>query len=411
MTDRSAAEVLTLRLGGPAAGGTCVAHGAGSTWFVRGGLPGELVTARVTNKVRRGRLGFASVEEVLEPSPFRVIPPCALAGVCGGCDLQHVAADYQPIWKAEVLRDQLLRIGGITHIGDAPLAEALPTVTPLRVLGWRTRFAVDTNAAGDACFHAPRSSDLVPVANCPVVADALQDLFAHDWPADVRVHASESLAGPTVAPLPTDVGVPVGWRSATTVTRRAGGRSWRVATDGFWQSHTDAADILVAAVAASLGFASAPAGHGRTNLVDLYSGVGLFAGTLVASGAFGQATAVDGDASAVRLARRNLHDLPAIQLVAADVKTWVVSTAGQEVLAAADAVVLDPPRIGAGPKVTQAVAESGASTICYVACDGASLARDAKQLVGTGWRFDGLDAFDLYGMSHHVEAVARFVRR
>ena len=77
----------------------------------------------------------------------------------------------------------------------------------------------------------------------------------------------------------------------------------------------------------------------------------------------------------------------------------------------ADVVVLDPPRAGAGAAVVSAVAAAGrARAVAYVACDGGSLARDAAMLGQHGWELSGLRAFDLFGMSHHVEAVATFRR-
>jgi tRNA/tmRNA/rRNA uracil-C5-methylase (TrmA/RlmC/RlmD family) len=348
-----------------------------------------------------------------------------------------VAPAYQLQWKARVLRDQLARIGRFDAIGGRPLDEVPEQVTARPLLGWRTRFAIDTNASGQACFHAPQSSELIPVEHCPMVTDSLQTAFTHNWPAGVRVHVSESQGGPTVAPLTDgatesrggDASVPSGWRMAPTVVRTAAGRPWRVAVDGFWQAHVDAADTLVAAVqraVASGGDGGLPGsdgleGGGSTTvggaraLVDLYSGVGLFAGALAvgvspAGAGFDQVTAVEGDPKAVRLARRNLHDVPTVRLVHADVKEWVGSVVGRQVLAQATAVVLDPPRAGAGPAVIDAVAASGAAVLCYVACDGASLARDGRRLVDSGWRFEALEVFNLFGMSGHIEAVARFIR-
>ena len=75
---------------------------------------------------KSGRFLFARTTEVLTASEFRVPPPCAVAERCGGCDLQHMAPEYQLQWKADVLRDQLTRIGGVADIaGDEFGAAAL----------------------------------------------------------------------------------------------------------------------------------------------------------------------------------------------------------------------------------------------------------------------------------------------
>jgi tRNA/tmRNA/rRNA uracil-C5-methylase (TrmA/RlmC/RlmD family) len=404
-------EVTLLR---PAAGGSCVAHADGATWFVRGGLPGEVVRARRTGAVKGGRVVFAEVVEVVDASPDRVVPPCRWVGLCGGCDLQHVAPAAQLRWKADVLRDQLARIGRLAHIGGVPLADAV------RVLavdmagrapgeGWRTRVAVTADDEGRACFHGRRSDDLVPVDHCVVAVPELQAGFVSRWPAQHRLHWSagvDSVAAMVEGGRSADLAgsLPLGWRGTETTVRQAAGRSWRVATDGFWQAHVQAADLLADAV---LELAAPQPGEVA---VDLYSGVGLFAGVLAdAVGPLGRVDAVEGDERAARLARRNLHGDGAVLLHHAEVSRWVGSGSGRDRVAAADVVVADPPRAGAGREVVAALTGSSARAVCYVACDPASLARDARQFGEAGWSLDRLVAYDLFAMSSHVEVVARFV--
>ncbi|MFI0433112.1 MAG: class I SAM-dependent RNA methyltransferase [Candidatus Nanopelagicales bacterium] len=403
---------VELTLAGPAAGGTCVAHHDGATWFVRGGLPGEVVRARETAAKNRGRIRFAEVVEVVEASPDRVEPPCPAAGTCGGCDLQHVAYEAQLRWKSQVLADQLERLGRVRAIGQVPVADAVAVrEVPLpgrpAGLGWRTRVSVTADAEGRACFHGRRSDDLVAVAGCAVAVPELQAGFAAAWAPRQRLEWSSAQSGVVVAP--TDAvrvgALPGDWVGGRTALRTALGRTWQVAADGFWQSHAAAPDVLAAAVREAAGPQPGEA------VVDLYCGVGLFAGALAADvGERGSGIAVEGDHRAAALARRNLADLPQVRVIEADVKRWV-SRGGAAQLATADAVVLDPPRTGAGADVIARVAASErARVIVYVACDGASLARDAALLRTAGWELAALQAFDLFGMSHHVEAVARFVR-
>ena len=75
----------------------------------------------------------------------------------------------------------------------------------------------------------------------------------------------------------------------------------------------------------------------------------------------------------------------------------------------ADAVVLDPPRVGAGRAVVQAIADLRPERVVYVACDPAALARDVSYLAEAGYALTGLRAFDLFPMTHHVECVALLV--
>ncbi len=121
----------------------------------------------------------------------------------------------------------------------------------------------------------------------------------------------------------------------------AAGREWRVAADGFWQVHPGAADTLVEAVRALL----APQPGER--LLDLYCGVGLFAGALAPDlGADGRVDAVEASVRACSDARRNLHDLPNVRIHAEPVEHWLTSASAPD---SADLVVLDPPRAGAEP--------------------------------------------------------------
>ena len=104
-------DILELVLGEPAHGGACVARDAqGRVVFVRLGLPGERVHARITK--RQNRLAWADVVEVIEPSPDRVASPFPVGDVVGGSEMSHVRPSAARRWKQRVLRGQLRRVGG-----------------------------------------------------------------------------------------------------------------------------------------------------------------------------------------------------------------------------------------------------------------------------------------------------------
>src|SRR5439155_7335511 len=104
---------MILEVGPVAPGGHCVARTAeGQVVFVRHALPGERVRVEVTEE-HRGYLRADAVE-VLAGSPDRVAPPCRYAGVCGGCDFQHVAPAAQRELKAAIVREQLTRLAGLS---------------------------------------------------------------------------------------------------------------------------------------------------------------------------------------------------------------------------------------------------------------------------------------------------------
>jgi tRNA/tmRNA/rRNA uracil-C5-methylase (TrmA/RlmC/RlmD family) len=184
------------------------------------------------------------------------------------------------------------------------------------------------------------------------------------------------------------------------LTEHAAGRDFAVAADGFWQPHLAAADVLAQAVADAL------TGVELTGRVawDLYGGVGLFAEVLAgAVGPAGSVVCVESDERAADLAVENLAGHPG-----ASVRTGDVREVLPDLDADVAAVVLDPPRSGAGPAVCADVAARRPAVIVYVACDPAALARDTAALLAAGYRLDGLRAFDTFPQTHHVECVARF---
>ena len=135
---------VTVTVDRVAHGGHCVARHDGQVLFVRHALPGEVVEVEITGSGPKGRFLRADAVAVLTPSPDRVDAPCehARPGGCGGCDWQHVSPEAQRSLKAEVLREQLLRLGGISEIDGVPLADAVEVVAvegDRAGLAWRTR--------------------------------------------------------------------------------------------------------------------------------------------------------------------------------------------------------------------------------------------------------------------------------
>ena len=114
-------QELELTIDRLAYGGNGVARLNGFVVFVRRGLPGDTVRARVT-KVQR-RHAEALVTEVLQPSPLRVEAPCNHFPACGGCRFQDLAYEAQAQSKHDQVADALRRIGGFA---EPPLEELLP---------------------------------------------------------------------------------------------------------------------------------------------------------------------------------------------------------------------------------------------------------------------------------------------
>ncbi len=393
------------------AAGAAGPGGRGRVVFVRHALPGERVRARLTETAPDASFWRADAIEVLEPSDDRVPSawPEAGPGGVGGGELAHVALPAQRAWKATVVAEQLRRLARLER--DV-VVEAAPGDDERGGLRWRTRIDLVADATGRAGMLGYRSHTVHPLSGMPLASEAIADLglFDRRWPAGARI---EAVAAVGETPIVLVDGVPqVGGRpdtrpNARTTVRehvRVGEReyAYRVAADGFWQVHREAPGVLVGAVLDGLGDVD-----GAT-VLDLYAGAGLFTLPLAdAVGASGEVVSVEGDERAVRDARRNVHDRRNVELHAGEVARVLSGAVDADSdVVHADAVVLDPPRVGAGRKVVAAITELRPERIVYVACDPAALARDVAWLAEGGYALTGLRAFDLFPMTHHVECVA-----
>lgn len=414
--------MVELEIGAVAHGGHCVARYQGRVVFVRLSLPGELARVQIT-EVRKGSFCRGEAVVILRADAERIEAPCVhfRPGGCGGCDFQHASGVRQRELKAAVVAEQLLRLAGL----DIPVVvEDLPGDG----FRWRTRVRWALDPAGRIGPRAVRSHRVVgvnPAEPCLIAAPGLDELAATvEVPAGVRRPASAGVPsrradhrsrGRTSRPELPEVALTAGgdgqllaiWpdqpgpRQLPTVTERAVDRPFTVAADGFWQVHPAAADTLAGAVREAL------VGVGLTggSSWDLYGGVGLFAEVLAeVVGETGTVVSVEGDRTASSLAAVNLGDRPQVSLVLGAVEKVI-----DELTDAVDAVVLDPPRAGAGPVLCRQIAARAPSVIVYVACDPAALGRDTAALTASGYQLDTLRSFDCFPQTHHVECVARFL--
>ncbi len=180
--------MVTVRPERFVAGGDALAKADdGRVVFVRGALPGELVTVELTEQKRDWSRG--DVVAVVEPSADRVIPPCQYrrAG-CGGCDWQHLGVPTQLSAKAAILAEAMRRTGGLDDavIIEGPSAPSRAYRTSVRVVG---------SPSGRAGFRRERSNATVEVDVCMVAHPALFDVLRDvtiDPDVELTVRVSEA---------------------------------------------------------------------------------------------------------------------------------------------------------------------------------------------------------------------------
>jgi 23S rRNA (uracil1939-C5)-methyltransferase len=418
---------MKLRIEKQIYGGAGLARDNGKAIFVPFTVAGEEVEAEVAED--KGSYATAELQAVVEASPHRAEPPCPYFGECGGCHYQHASYEHQIEIKLQILRESLER---------ARLKE-IPAITALHAdpLGYRNRIRLHIDpGTSRLCYKKRGSHQNLPVNECPITApvlgDALKALQSHaqEWQlgqtfSEVEFFtnaAQDSLllslwasGHPQAAAqklellwsqlqslLPNLRGAAVfsaergkllAQHGDSSLTYAVAGHDYRVSFGSFFQVNRFLLDPLVELVTG-----------GRSGALawDLYAGVGLFSAALAAG--FEQVISVETAPSSVRDLRHNLSGG----------RHRVISSPTLDFLRRArlgkaqvpDFVIVDPPRAGLGKEVAALLAGLRPANITYVSCDPATLSRDLKWLLDSGYHLRAMHMVDLFPQTFHLESVA-----
>jgi 23S rRNA (uracil1939-C5)-methyltransferase len=425
---------VKLRIEKAIYGGAGLARDEGKAIFVPFTLPGEVVEAHIVED--RGSYANAELDSVLETSAERATTPCRYFGECGGCHYQHASYAEQVRLKAAILREALER----AHLRE------IPEIGVVRgePLGYRNRVRLHVDRGSSRLGYRRRGSHAeLAVEECPIAAPLLQEVLKAvqaraaewrlgEWLDEVELltnaEQSEVLATlwsgrsrgeangcleqlwPQVRDaVPEVVGAAVvgsvegkqnggllAKAGRQALTYRANGSDYRVSLGAFFQVNRFLIDALVERVTA-----------GRSGGVawDLYAGVGLFARALATS--FDKVVAVEGAANSVADLR---HNLGAPHRVVAAGTLEFLRRARAERQPRPDFVVVDPPRAGLGKEISGLLSQIGPRHITYVSCDPATLSRDLKSLLESGYHLTDLTMVDLFPQTFHLESVAMLSR-
>jgi 23S rRNA (uracil1939-C5)-methyltransferase len=441
-------QELELTVDSLAYGGNGVARLDGFVVFVRRGLPGDTVRARVT-KVKRNHAEALAVE-LLRPGAQRVDAPCAHYPACGGCRFQDLAYDAQAAAKESQVREALVRLGGIA---EPPLDPLLPAES---VFHYRNKLEYSFAQYEDGPtlgFHrAGRWDEVLEVEQCWLTTDlgnAIRNTV-RDWAREEGLDAYDQEAqtgylrhlvvregrntGQALVQLVTAPGErfeagyfvdvlrrfpevrSIHWAVNDTPaevtnlpTKLLWGEDWieeelcglrvRVRPNAFMQTNTAMAEKLYALAGEYAGLT------GGETVWDLYCGIGTIGLTMAPGALTVWGIEVSEESVACALENADLNGITNAAFFAGNVGQVIQEL--RERSGDPDVVVVDPPRAGLAGKALRRLGEVGAGRVVYVSCNPTTLASDLKTLrVDYGYRLVKAKPVDMFPHTPHVECVA-----
>ncbi len=410
-------DTIKVELTTMAHGGDALGRHEGKVIFVPYAIPREMVRAQIIED--REHYAFARLVEVVEPSPHRVEPPCPYfgQGKCGGCQWQHIEYDTQLRLKADVLVDQLQRIGGVE---EPPVQATVPDET-----GWAYRNHAQFRPAPESGLGFERAStdgsgsEIIAIDYCLILHPLLSELYDVidlDVEGLIRlVLRVGTVTGDRLIGFEMEEDRPPALESDETVscvmllseggyanllgnnyvTEVVADHTYRVSASSFFQVNTPQAAELVRL---ALGYLDL---DGDETVLDAFCGVGLFTTHLAERAEL--VIGVESSPSAVDDLLANTEEEINVEIIEGAVEDVL-----PEITVPLDAALLDPPRGGVEGAALDALVELGPERIVYVSCDPATLARDAKRLRRSGYRLVEAVPVDMFPQTYHVESVSLF---
>lgn len=400
-------EVARIAITAIAAGGAGVGRLDGMAVFVPRTAPGDEVEVTLR---RHRRHGEGRLRRLVAGGPARIEPRCLhyTKDACGGCQLQHLPLDEQRRAKREIVVQALRRLGGRE-------AEVEPVVPSPADWGYRRKLTMTLRQVRGAWIGGLRGYDdpdaVFDLTECHIVDPAIVAAW-HEVRAVLGLLPSVGECRAVFVRTEQGValnlvGLPGDWPQAAAFVSRCpslvaartegpdgvrGIAGAAEATGAFVQVNAAMAALVQAHVLSLLGAVQG------SDVVDAYGGQGDLALALSELGA--RVTLIELDPEATSQATRRLQGR-------AQVVTARVESALPDALPA-DIVVLNPPRTGVDARVCQALEAGGASTLVYVSCDPATLARDLGRL--PSWQLRRVTPFDMFPQTAHVETVCLLTR-
>ena len=388
----------------------------GRAVFVPFGLPGETVRIQLTQEKQNFARG--EILEILKPSPDRITAKCKHFTQCGGCHYQNLPYEKQLLAKADILRDQLQRIGKIEN----PIVQ--PTVASPKQWNYRNHVQFHLTDDGKVGFINARGHATLPIEECHLPEPTI-DAFRNDLQFESRMNLervslrsgtdddlilileSETEETPELE-IEADISIvhiyedhPVVIAGSNALTIQILGKDFHVSAPSFFQVNTPMAEKMVQHLQAQL-----PPHDSQFTLIDLYCGVGLFSKFFASK--YAKVIGIESAPSSCEDFAINLDEFDNVELYEGAAEEILPALAPQ--LTEPIHMIVDPPRAGIDKFAIDAILQINPQVIAYVSCDPSTLARDAARLIKGGYTLQNVTPFDLFPQTYHIESISIFTR-
>jgi len=465
-------QVVELAVTNLAFGGAGIAKIGEFVVFVTGGVPGDVVKARVT-KVKKSYAEARAVE-IVTPSPERISARCTHFGTCGGCVWQGLDYKVQLDYKTRQVRESLEHLGGLR---DFELLTIEGMAEPWRYRN-RADFSVGLSENGAIIgFKLPGRWDTVlGIGECHLLDPGIEraraiveawlreaglpgwdprrnEGFARHLLVRSAQNGAELLVSLVTVPgelpgverlierlraeLPQLVGfvhslnegpaeLSAGLEGTTLWGRpylleKVAGITLKISVNAFFQTNARQTEVLYGLAAREVTADLPGTGAAEVDapplpvIWDLYSGVGSI-GLFLAKHAEA-VLGIEAIPDAVENAKENarLNGIENTYFLEGDVAKVLraVAEGARELpapVAKPDVIVVDPPRAGLMDKAIVRIGEIGAPRIVYVSCNPATMGPNVAKLQEYGYRLVRVTPVDMFPHTPHVECVGLLTR-
>ena len=396
--------------------GRGVGRFAGKVVFVPFAAKGDVVDCRVIS--RYDKYDIAALERVSKPSPFREIPPCPYFGACPGCAFQHISYDLELKMKGERIANCITKFGG-AKIDEVPVSPSRDTY------GYRNHVTLHlwyNGAEPDCGLIASEERRVIPIDACLLLPGFAVDLpkraskicrdligayrgrFALRLPFVFDHEGGQIMLVPGRSPMRkvrrlmrlVIEALQDAFPAKSSLVRNVAGYRFRFSPLSFTQANESLMPVLYEKARCAV--------HRRPGgkILDLFSGVGVL-GTICAGD--DGVTFIERSPTAIEDLRFNAiaNKTANTTILEGDVESLL-----NEIIKGEEFgwVIMNPPRKGLPKNVTGIISGSMVKNLVYVSCNPATLGRDIKGFIESGFRLDTVEGVDMFPRTPHVETIA-----